>query len=363
MHQLELLHFFVYKAVLSRKDQHALDMIEQLPVTVGFELEFELDARNLSRLARAMEYAGHSVDCAARWRHTPPEVSGGGRWDIKTDSSCGYEAVSPVIRTYSELKRCASVAKIVAECGGKATAKCGFHVHVGLRDLPPKHYGRLFSLLTRYQAAFFLLVSPNRRLNSYCKPLEDRTVNAIRQLATRAASYESPTPSQMLRLGASFDAEWADKNVWLNGKTFNRIGTLEFRLMEGTLDPEHIEGYILFLMQLFSQIISGKKVSWGTANARDERMLFYTMLQQLGCYGKTALDPDLAKLARTWAIGAFRKSGKSSRRTRASREELPDDVDATRLYVDAAASTPVFTASTSSSSIFWNGTNTVTTNT
>ena len=98
-------------------------------------------------------------------------------------------------------------------------------------------------------------------------------------------------------------------------------------------------------------------------------MLFYTMLQQLGCYGKSALDPDLAKLARTWAIGAFRRSSKSSRRTSASREELPDSsLDATRLYIDAEASTPIFDAcstasTTSSSSVFWNGTNTVTTNT
>ena len=37
-------------------------------------------------------------------------------------------------------------------------------------------------------------------------------------------------------------------------------------------------------------------------------MLFFTMLQQAGCYGKGPTDPDLAKSARKWAISAYKEN-------------------------------------------------------
>ncbi len=264
-----------------------------------------------------MTREGYAVDSAStQWRRTPPEVSTAGMWDIKRDGSCGFEAVSPVIRTVAELKACAKVAKLVADHGGVVNSNCGFHVHVGLRDLPLAHYSRLFAFLTRYQQAFFLLVPQDRRTNSFCKPLNENLVSGIKMLSAKADRCAVLSQVSTETVSSWFDREWQDKNVWLNGKTFARIGTLEFRLLGGTLDPAQIEGYILFLMQVFSQVISGKKVTWGAAKARDERMLFYTMLQQAGCYGKSKLDPDLAKLARTWAVGAYQSSSSKKARKR-----------------------------------------------
>ncbi len=55
--------------------------------------------------------------------------------------------------------------------------------------------------------------------------------------------------------------------------------------------------------------MEGKKVSWGKAKAKDARMLFFTLLQQCGCYPKKGtkleFDTDRARLARAWAINQF----------------------------------------------------------
>lgn len=317
-------------------------MIEQLPVTVGFELEFTASETQVLDIADAMRRAGYPVSCNIRWRHTPEEVSAAGTWDIKTDSSCGFEAVSPVIRTVSELKRAAEVARIIRRHGGRINEKCGFHVHVGLKAVDRTNYAPIFAFLTRYQSAFFLMVSEPRTRSSYCKPLADYTVGLLRRLAHEGFNQGLPY------LYERFNGIWDDKNVWLNGRTFSRIGTLEFRLFEGTLDYDEIIGVIVFIEQIFGQILhNGKRVSWGAASARDNRMLFYTLLQQAGCYGKKTFDPDLAKLARRWAIRTYQRRFKPAKkvpRRRPVREVTDDPHERDAAELGARRAEHVFTS-------------------
>lgn len=291
-------------------------MIDRLPVSVGFELEFELEGQSIESLNRHISMSGVPTSFATRWRHTPADVSDSGVWDIKTDSSCGYEAVSPVIRTMSELKSAAEVATMISRFGGRATTRCGFHVHLGLKDLPVAAYSRLFAFMTRYEGAFMLIVNPSRRMNLYCKPLSEQSKNGIKH-AFGNGRFDSHNESYSDMEGShaagvverSITNAWgSDKNVWLNAHTFRRIGTLELRHMEGTLDAEKIVGYVTFLMQVVSNVLCGKKVSWGSASAKDDRMLFFTMLQQAGCYGKSPTDLDLAKKARKWAMSAYKEN-------------------------------------------------------
>jgi hypothetical protein len=292
-------------------------MNNALPFSVGWELEFALRTpEELRTISNNLTRAGIDNDYFGRWRRSPVSAD---KWDLKTDSSCGitpgavgYEAVSPVIYNYTDLVRHATAAPLIRRNGALINERCGLHVHIGLTQHPdysPLAVDRLIRFLNRYESAFYMLVPVSRRNNPYCKPIPVSIAERVRR--NRGA----------MDIGAA----WADKNTWVNFQTMSRIGTVEFRLFPGTLDKDEIVGTVMFLQQVMDCVISRQKeVQWGKARAKDSRMLFYTMLQQAGFYGKD-FDPDRLKVARKWATSHF---GKENRGT--------DPVAAPSLVVDEA---------------------------
>lgn len=287
-------------------------MNNALPFSVGWELEFALRrAGELRMISNTMSCAGIDNDCYGRWRRSPVSAE---KWDLKTDSSCGitpgavgFEAVSPVIYNYTDLIRHATAALLIRRNGAIINERCGLHVHMGLAQHPdysPAAVDRLIRFLNRYEAAFFMLVPVTRRSNPYCRPIPIPIADRVRR-----------THGNM-----DIGTAWADKNTWVNFQTLSRIGTVEFRLFPGTLDKDEIVGTVMFLQQVMECVISrGKEVQWGKAHAKDSRMLFYTMLQQAGFYGKD-FDPDRLKIARKWATSHF---GKENRGTDPVVEPMP----------------------------------------
>lgn len=266
---------------------------ETLPCTVGFELEFA--TTSITRIKNALIAESVPVNHVGGYRHTEANATG---WDLKTDASCGYEAASPVIRTYTQLEEAAQVASIIKRSGGKVTERCGFHVHIGVGHLDGGAINRLFRFLNRYEEAFYLLAHPSRKDSQYCKSLRYVNIDWIHgEVANR-----------------DWCQSWAiDRRIWVNAQCFRRIGTIEFRFMQGTLDANHVTDFVLFLLQVVDEMVHGKKVQCGTAKAKNEKMLLYTLLQQAGCY-KNPRDPDRAKRARSWALKSFKKLRRPSRR-------------------------------------------------
>jgi hypothetical protein len=80
---------------------------------------------------------------------------------------CGYEAASPIIKTFSDLERHLNVGKLIDEVGGRGSAtNCGTHIHLGVGDVPLKTIENFFRLCIRYESAFFMLVSERRQQSS-----------------------------------------------------------------------------------------------------------------------------------------------------------------------------------------------------
>jgi hypothetical protein len=258
--------------------------MSKLPFTVGWEFEFALKSRSqLSQLAREMEKAGFKNELYGAWRKSPVSFT---KWDLKTDRSCGnrpnqlgYEAVSPVLSSLDALKAHAQVGQLIAQVGGTINPRCGLHYHFGVTGYADK-FVELLKFLFRYEDAFFMIVPPVRRNCYYCAriPLEF---------------------CRVARRHANVPKIWQDKNTWANFKTFDRLGTVEFRLFPGTLDPDYVVACALFLSQVLNQVLNhNKRVRWGKARAKDNLMMFNTFLQQAGFY--SAPDSHTV-LARKWA--------------------------------------------------------------
>lgn len=300
-------------------------MTEQLPTTVGFELEFSEPASEargdinsieevapsvtealrapsarfqlLDRIQGQLEAAGYGVFNLHNYRATPPSET---HWDLKIDSSCGFEAASPVIKRYSDLLKHATVASHIQQAGGVVTDKCGLHVHVGVQDLTAGQLESLLRLCLRYELAFYMLMPEHRRRGTYCKGTSDGLLNKVKSCFRSSVSAD---------INHRLAHAWNDKHTWLNCKPLSRQKTIEFRLMCGSLDPLFITRYVLFILHVVDAAINGRPGRWGRANARDAQLLFRSFLGAAGFYRPVSSnhDSDRAVVARKWALGWMRQ--------------------------------------------------------
>jgi uncharacterized protein YjbI with pentapeptide repeats len=108
--------------------------------------------------------------------------------------------------------------------------EAGLHVHVGIEDFDGEQLGGL-CLLLRFLENFLFQISGNRRNNRFCLPWTESEFQEILRLAQDKKSIERICAEQEERYRA------------FNLCAYDRHGTIEFRLHEGTLDPEEVIGW------------------------------------------------------------------------------------------------------------------------
>jgi hypothetical protein len=288
---------------------------ELLPFSVGVEIEINSlpVGDTYTRVCNALNEKG--LNATVSGDHL---ATASGKWLVKHDGSCGNEIVSPILWTEEDLQKIKTVCTTLRTLGAATDNRCGLHVHIGwgvpqhdvqVHTSPDgltttqtvshslKRFGkrgseaeRIFRFFSRYQEVFFMLAAAHRSDNRYCRRFSDKLRQQIRTNLEEADLFRT------------------DRYTWLNGNAISRHGTIEFRLMEGTLDADLILGWINLLLTCFDTIVNGgRRIQWGTGAARSKRMLFLTGLQQAGCYGKAMRDPVRAEKAREWALERFKQ--------------------------------------------------------
>lgn len=248
---------------------------------IGFEVEFAAPTNPLHGIQRDLTRQGEPVLNAGYYRH-----STGSHWDLKTDSSCGYEIASPIITSYNDLLKAAKIVYTIKSNGGTVNDRCGLHVHVDMNGIDGETFERIMRFMSRYEDAFFLLADRSRQNNQYCRKLEGQ--------------------DRRIKLGEDFRHAWNAKHYWLNGTHLRGQGTLEFRLMASHLEAEYLVGWILFLVHSVDYLIKGKTICWGKAKCASDRDLLQTMLGQAGFYGPfNDRDKPTIVAARKWAISTY----------------------------------------------------------
>jgi len=127
-----------------------------------------------------------------------------------------------------------------------------------------------------------------------------------------------------------------DRRSWINTSPILRLGTVEFRLFDGTLDPEQIRETALFLMHLVDGAIKGRNCRWGKADAESREILLRSMLSAMGFYTTTPEeDGERAKICRKWATKMARDHGWIAQEQRRGRRTQPRNPEVTVVRDDA----------------------------
>lgn len=185
-----------------------MSAINKLPKSVGVEIEVTGSSSIFSKIAKK---AG---------------------WEERQDRSCGHEFVSPPITEMPGLTRVDEVCQALKRVAS-VDVRCGLHVHVGMRDhTDPINFLRLLVWFEK----FFFALAPCRAEVTYAKPLTPQILKVLQALSGAG--------------GEGWHLAWDSRYHWINGMAFNAHGTLEFRLMPGTINGFQVSGWMVFLSVL-----------------------------------------------------------------------------------------------------------------
>lgn len=180
----------------------------------------------------------------------------GSIWTVLDDDSLHApissrgELVTPPLRE-PDLPRLAAVLAALRDAGAAVNESCGLHVHVGISGCGVEHLNRLVDLVDAWEPAVLSRVLPARR----------RFTGALD--ASFMAGFRVRRPATL----EAFWAMWYGEVGWrarrdryddvryrgLNLHSFRRLGTVEFRYFNGTIDPDEALGHVRACLALIEQ--------------------------------------------------------------------------------------------------------------
>ena len=149
------------------------------------------------------------------------------KWQLKDEATAGCELTSPISCVYDIDK----IKKLLVALSKSITVNksCGIHVHVEAKKIISKR--ELVASWLLFEQEIFSMFPFNRRKNMYCERLN----NDWRKSRLIASLFED-----------ALDDDEHHKAMSLSG--YNTRGTVEFRLMEGTLNPNDVAYWIRFCL-------------------------------------------------------------------------------------------------------------------
>lgn len=197
----------------------------------GIEYEFNNSDAYRSTMRDILREQGMNCDTRG-WEHTRNNSC----WVAKTDSSCGTELVSPILKGVRDLKQAAEILPHLRNGGMRFNNSCGCHIHVEIADFNRNQAGILAAHWIKIERFLINGTPSHRRNNNYCRLSEDM--------------FESHRPNRQYDPSEIYQLARSRRQSAINFQRHNPgdSGTVEFRFGEMTFDPEVIKNRVRFLI-------------------------------------------------------------------------------------------------------------------
>ena len=179
--------------------------------------------------------------------------SNGRTWDVKTDSSCGWELATPALQLdergrHTQLER---VCDALRSSGMKVSTNCGLHQHHEVPGYDWQALQRLVALWCRYEPFLYEIMPSSRRENSYCAPLARNswTGQSSRSWRTTQALLTARTRTQFDMHGGRMPRAALHISGWWRNER------IEVRLHQGTIDAQKIEFWAMFTKAMINRVL------------------------------------------------------------------------------------------------------------
>ncbi|MDD3297129.1 MAG: amidoligase family protein [Candidatus Omnitrophica bacterium] len=194
-------------------------------------------------------------------------------WQAKSDVSIndvpGFisrEFVSPVLHGTEGLEEVKRLVNSIKDHGGRVDSSCGLHVHIGYENLmhPDAEWrfnnwtrsqliNNMIDIFSEFDQSFMLMVNKSRWNKSYCARHKDYC--EVDDSATK--NYQRRKISNSDR-PIAFMGHWSAVNLEHFFHAHESRKTVEIRLLEGTLDAEKIEAWVLLCQRFVHRAFTTK---------------------------------------------------------------------------------------------------------
>ncbi len=263
----------------------------------------EVEAVGITRKAAAQAVqgvVGGAVTHVGGGSYDPWHVvdAKGRTWQVVADGSLNRvafdlraEIVSPVLR-YEDLAELQNVVRSVRAAGARASDQCAIHVHVDAAPHTPESLSNLIKLVAAH---------------------ERHLVEALGVNADRRARYARDVDEEVLRRICARRPKTMDQlnRAWFGVRTENpgrmhhtryhgvnlvsvwHLGTVEFRLFDGTLHAGKIRSYVQLALALSARALNirharGERRSYDGGTTKYDTRVFLLALGLIGDEFRTA---------------------------------------------------------------------------
>lgn len=258
----------------------------------GIELEFGGITRKkaAATIAKVLNgtprYTGGGYD---KFQVTAPD---GRDWTIMYDSSVNTqggqecEFVTPKC-TYDDIETVQECIRALRKAGAKVDRSCGLHIHIDGANHTAQSLKNLAFTFRAKQDLIFKAVAPNRRDNTYCKPLTDNLVDNIKKI--------KKLDGEKMK-NAWYGTYWDSRDTSahyhqsryhaLNLHSLWYRGTVEFRLFNSTLHAGEVRAYLNLCLAMSAAAINSKRASAEPLDNGNDKYAMRCWLLRLGFIGE-----------------------------------------------------------------------------
>lgn len=212
-----------------RAEQEQQRVLQSGELTFGVEIEI-LSTVDRNEIATALQAEG--INAAVEgYNHRTQRY-----WKIITDSSCGYEVVSPILSGEQGLNELKKVCQVLTRLGCQVDRNCGLHVHIGADVLGVERVKSTIKRWLANETQHLDSIQPRSRRgasNRYCLPL----ANTIRTDLINSCQ----TMDELVRLQTTRYSK-------LNLQSYRTHRTIEFRHHAGSTNATKITNWVKFLL-------------------------------------------------------------------------------------------------------------------
>lgn len=183
-------------------------------------------------------------------------------WKLITDSSCGYELVSPVLEGQNGMNDLAIIVSALESISTvKVNKSCGIHVHVGIADATVKKVANLVKYYAKNEPMIDAVMPNSRRSNNnmYCKPVMTYNASNVKRLNKIVKDNEAEVLTTQVSKIANFLGNRYNK---VNLHSFRRYRTVEFRQHSGSVDTKKITTWVAFCLNTVDKVFKMKTVQF-----------------------------------------------------------------------------------------------------
>lgn len=168
-------------------------------------------------------------------------------WKITNDSSINgeksFELVSPPLIGMAGIEQLKIVCSVLKECGALVNKSCGLHVHIDAGNFDLTQIKNIFKNYCIIEGHIDKIMPMSRRGNSnkYCYSIFNNYIN--KKDALNAITESNSIAEIVEKLGNG-------RYCKVNGNSYVKHGTIEFRQHSGTIEFEKISNWVFFLANL-----------------------------------------------------------------------------------------------------------------